>query len=177
MEANEKAEGQKTMRNSGALMKLPLSFYRRNTLSVAKDLLGKILVTNTPDGIVKARIVETEAYLGLSDKACHSYNKKPFGRVNVMFEDGGFSYVYLIYGMYYCFNVVTEGEGSPEAVLIRAAEPVFNIPLMEARRKTDKPKFLCNGPGKLCQALGITKEFYGTPLDSDQIYIEDAPPV
>lgn len=156
-------------------MKLPVSFYRQDTLTVAKSLLGKTLVTNTPDGIAKARIVETEAYLGFSDKACHSFNKKPFGRVNVMFQSGGLSYVYLIYGMYYCFNVVTEKEGAPEAVLIRAAEPIYNIPLMEKRRKTDKQKLLCNGPGKLCQALGITKELYGMPLDSDKIYIEDQP--
>lgn len=156
--------------------KLPLEFYRRDTLTVAKELLGKVLVTSTSEGVSKCRIVETEAYLGHSDKACHSYHKKPFGRVNVMFREGGLSYVYLIYGMYYCFNVVTEQEGVPEAVLIRAGEPLGDTSLTQQRRvKAKRFTQLLNGPGKLCSGMGITKEHYGVPLNSDIIYIEDMP--
>ncbi len=157
-------------------MILPNNFYTKDTLTVAKELLGKVLVTHTNEGVAKCRIVETEGYLGHSDKACHSYQKQPFGRVNVMFSEGGVAYVYLIYGMYYCFNVVTEKEGVPEAVLIRAGEPVGDTSLIEQRRvKARRFTQLLNGPGKLCEGMGIGKEHYGISLCSNQIYIEDAP--
>ncbi len=154
-------------------MKLNREFYTRDTLSVAKDLLGKILVHKTEEGTVKGRIIEVEAYLGKSDAACHSYKANPFGRTNVMYGDGGYSYVYFIYGMYYCFNVVTNKKDIPEAVLIRAVHPLEGIELMKERRKTEKLNNLCSGPGKLCIAFGIDKSCYGLDLCGDKLYIED----
>jgi len=161
-------------------MKLLREFYIRDTLSVARDLIGKTLVTNKDGKICKGIIVETEAYLGKNDKACHSYknNSRPAdglrsSRTNVMYGEGGYSYVYLIYGMHYCFNVVSSGENIPEAVLIRAVEPVEGIDVMMERRgfKTIYP--LCSGPGKLCAAFAINKGDYGADLCGDIIWIED----
>lgn len=156
-------------------MKLTRDFYERETITVAKELLGKVLVRNTPSGITKGIIVETEAYLGPKDAAAHSYKSKKEGRTNVQYGPGGFAYVYLIYGMYYCMNIVTEREQVPEVVLLRALEPTHGIPLMESRRKTDKLKNLCSGPGKLCMAMGIDKSCYGMDLCKNELYVEDAP--
>lgn len=167
--------------------KLPPAFYRRDTLQVARELLGKVLITNTPDGVCAGRIVETEGYLGPRDKAAHSYKASPFGRTNVMYEPGGKAYVYLIYGMYYCLNAVTREQGVPEAVLIRSVEPVEGITLMTLRRQASlrkKPgeglreipkKALLSGPGKLCLGMGIDKSFYGEELWGDRLFIGDAP--
>ncbi len=115
-------------------MKLDRSFYNRNTLIVAKELLGKILVHNIDGKLLKGKIVETEGYLGLRDKAAHSYGGKKTNRVETMYGDPGRAYVYLIYGMYYCLNIVTEEEGSPEAVLIRGVEPLEGIDEMSINR-------------------------------------------
>ncbi|MGL6194297.1 MAG: DNA-3-methyladenine glycosylase [Thermoguttaceae bacterium] len=143
-------------------------FYLQDAVTVARQLLGKRLVHRAPEGETSGIIVETEAYAGHADAACHSYLRKgPTGehRTNIMFAQGGFSYVYLIYGMYNCFNVVVNIEGNPEAVLIRAVEPENGVTLMESRRKmTDTPKKLCSGPGKLCIAMGITRSHYGVDL-------------
>lgn len=158
-------------------MKLSRSFYERDTITVARELLGKVLVRKTKDGITKGIIVETEAYLGEKDKAAHSYKAKKDGRVNIQYGKGGFAYVYLIYGMYCCFNVVTQVEGVAECVLIRALEPVGEMDLMHRRRKTDKVKNLCSGPGKLCMAMAIDRSLYGADLLGEEIYIEDAPPL
>lgn len=151
--------------------KLPRSFYERDSLTVAEDLLGKYLVHASMDGETIGKIVEAEAYRGPLDAAAHSYSGKRTARTKIMFGRGGFAYVYLIYGMYYCFNIVTAPENCPEVVLIRALEPISGIDLMKQRRKTDKLLNLCSGPGKLCTAMGITKEHYGTDLCSNVLYL------
>ncbi|MCM1161413.1 MAG: DNA-3-methyladenine glycosylase [Roseburia sp.] len=153
--------------------KLPRDFYTRGTLEVAKDLLGKILVHETPEGITKGKIVEVEAYCGVSDKGAHAYGGLRTDRTEIMFGPGGFSYVYLIYGMHSCMNIVTEKKEVPECVFLRALEPVEGIELMKKRRKTDKLKNLCNGPGKLCQAMGIDRSCYGLDLLGGQLYVEE----
>lgn len=153
-------------------MKLPKEFYQRSGLEVAPDLLGLTLVHNTKEGILKGKIIEVEAYMGTKDAAAHSYSGKPTKRTQVMFGPAGFAYVYLIYGMHYCMNVVNNDINVPEAVLIRALEPLEGIEIMKRRRQGRKLKDLCNGPGKLCSAMGITKEHNGMDLTGDQLYLE-----
>ena len=154
-------------------VKLDRSFYLGDTLDIAGSLIGKLLVSSTPDGIAAGRIVETEAYLGPLDKAAHAYKKSPSGRTNILYDEGGYAYVYLIYGMYCCMNVSTGKAGIPECVLIRALEPLEGIDLMTKRRKTDKLKALCSGPGKLCQALSIDRSLYGADLCKDKLFIAE----
>ncbi|GMA97418.1 DNA-3-methyladenine glycosylase [Pelosinus sp. IPA-1] len=151
--------------------KLKREFYERETLDVARELLGKYLVHNTIGGQTIGKIVEVEAYIGAIDLACHAYNGKYTNRTKVMFGRGGHAYVYLIYGVYYCMNIVTNQENYPEAVLIRALEPIEGIELMETRRKTDKVRNLCSGPGKLCMAMEITKLQNGMDLCDDTMYL------
>jgi len=143
-------------------------FYMRDAVSVARDLIGKKLVRLNGMEEISGIIVETEAYAGRGDAACHSYKRSgPSGqnhRTNVMFGPGGYAYVYLIYGMYDCFNVVANAPDEPEAVLIRALDPCGGISFMKERRKTQDIKKLCSGPGKLCMALGITREHYGADI-------------
>lgn len=153
-------------------MKLNRDFYLRDTLTVAKDLLGKYLVTNK-GGYTVGKIVETEAYLGPSDKACHSHRASPSGRTDVMYEEGGKAYIFFIYGMYNCFNVVTGPQGHAEAVLVRSLEPVYGTDLMFLRRKRTSLFDLCSGPGKLCISCGIDKSDYGRDLSSSSLFIED----
>jgi DNA-3-methyladenine glycosylase len=157
---------------------LPRKFYFSDAVTLARSLLGKRSIHRSPDGVTSGRIVETEAYAGFHDAACHSYRRKgPEGnhRTNIMFARGGYAYVYLIYGMYHCFNVVAADVGEPEAVLIRALEPLEGIPLMEKRRQiTGAVKKLCNGPGKLCVAMGITREHYGCDLRLGELVIVDS---
>ncbi len=159
--------------------KLSPEFYLRDTVIVARELLGKYLVHETERGRLVCRITETEAYCGPADKACHSYQKRsPDGRTNIMYKAGGYSYVYLIYGMYHCFNVVTCPEGQPEAVLIRSAKPVEGIELMEQLRRSKKgavPKVkdLLTGPGKLCTAMAISREQYGDCLWGEKLYLAE----
>ncbi|MBZ4663795.1 MAG: DNA-3-methyladenine glycosylase [Caloramator sp.] len=157
-------------------------FYKKDTLNVAKELLGKNIVRNINGHKLIGRIVETEAYIGPFDKAAHSYNNKKTQRNEVMFKDAGHAYIYFIYGMYYCFNIVTEDEGNPCAVLIRAIEPIDGIDYMcKLRYKKDlkeisKSQFknLTNGPSKLCIALNLDKSLNGINLFSDALYVEDA---
>jgi DNA-3-methyladenine glycosylase len=134
-----------------------------------------VLVCRSPDGDAFGRIVETEAYAGRDDAACHSYGRPaPTGlhRTDVMFGTGGHAYVYLIYGMYDCFNVVANVQGEPEAALIRAIEPLGGLDLMASRRGTSERRRLCSGPGKLCMALGITRDMNGADLcDGEKIFI------
>jgi DNA-3-methyladenine glycosylase len=139
------------------------SFFRQDTVELARKLLGCLLVHRTPEGVAAGMIVETEAYMGAIDKACHAYQNRS-GRTEIMYHDGGYAYVYLIYGMHHCFNVVTGPEGEGNAVLIRALEPIIGLDLMRKRRQTDKLQNLCSGPGKVCQALAITKGEYGLDL-------------
>jgi DNA-3-methyladenine glycosylase len=143
-----------------------------DSIQVAKKLLGKYLIHETPEGITKCRIVETEAYMGVLDKGSHAYSGKVTPRTEALYEQGGISYVYLIYGMYHCMNVVVNAKGLAQGVLIRALEPVEGIELMMQRRKTDKLKNLCNGPGKLCIAMGITKNENKKNLMTSSLYLE-----
>jgi len=162
--------------------KLPRSFYQRDAVVVAKELLGKHLVHRIGTTTLSGKIVEVEAYMGAIDKAAHSYNNRRTQRTEVMFGPGGYAYIYFIYGMYYCMNVVTGLENDGQAVLIRALEPVDGIDQM-ARNRFGKAHIeltkkqgiqLTNGPGKLCRALGITKENYGEDLTGNQLYIDDS---
>ncbi|SHI16811.1 DNA-3-methyladenine glycosylase [Sporanaerobacter acetigenes] len=162
-------------------MKLERDFYIRDTQTVARELLGKVLVHNVNGKIFSGKIVETEAYLGIIDKAAHSYGGKRTKRVEIMYGPPGRAYIYLIYGMYYCFNVVTKEEGTPEAVLIRGLEPIDGISLM-AKNRFNKElsqltnaqlKNLTNGPGKLCQAMELDKRLNGEDLCGDTLYIEE----
>ncbi len=139
---------------------VPKEFYFQKTIIVAKKLLGCYLVRNYKNNILLGKIVETEAYLGLKDPACHSYKGKT-ERCSVMFGEGGHFYVYFIYGFYHCLNVVTERKGVPEAVLIRALEPIEGIEIMKKLRKGKKN--LTSGPGVLCEAFKIDKNFNGHP--------------
>ena len=139
------------------------AFFRQDTVELARKLLGCLLVHRTSDGVAGGMIVETEAYVGAIDKACHAYRNRS-ERTEIMYHDGGYAYVYFIYGMHYCFNVVTGPEGEGNAVLIRALEPVIGLELMQRQRNTKSVRNLCNGPGKLCQALAITKSEYGLDL-------------
>ncbi|WFR56016.1 DNA-3-methyladenine glycosylase [Anaerocolumna sp. AGMB13025] len=153
-------------------MKITREFYERDAVTVARDLLGLTLVHKTMEGITKGIIVETEAYMGTIDAAAHSYKSNPSGRTNVQYGEGGHAYIYLIYGMYYCMNIVTNQVEVPEVVLLRALEPVEGIELMKKRRNTEKILNLCSGPGKLCAAMGIDKENYGMDLCQNQLYLE-----
>ncbi len=153
-------------------MKLERDFYLRSGLEVARDLIGKQLVRKTPEGVARGIIVETEAYLGPADAAAHSY-KRQTKRTNVQYGPGGFAYVYVIYGMHVCMNIVANREQVPEAVLLRALEPVDGLELMRERRRRQREKDLCSGPGKLCQAMGITMADYGADLCGGDLYVED----
>jgi len=144
---------------------LPRDFYARNTVEVARDLLGKVLV----HGETAGRIVEVEAYLGSGDEAAHSARGLT-PRTRVIFGPPGHAYVYLIYGMYECLNIVAEPEGQAGCVLLRALEPLAGIEVMKQRRGN---KALCNGPGKLTRALGVTWENYGADLTTGPLRVED----
>lgn len=158
--------------------KLPRSFYERDTLTVAKELLGKYLIHNSLNGRTIGKIVEVEAYIGPKDKAAHSYNGRKTKRTEVMFGSGGHAYIYQVYGLYFCFNVVTQKVGMPEAVLIRALEPVEGLELMAKRRGSfelnyNNIKRLTNGPSRLCQAMGINRSLYGEDLCKNRLFIAE----
>lgn len=157
------------------MRKLPRRFYLRDdTLEIARDLLGKLLVVPAGTGErVSGMIVETEAYLGAIDKAAHSYGNRRTTRTETMFAIGGTVYIFFIYGMYYQFNVVAGKIGSPHAILIRAVAPVENIEIMRGRRGAMKDINLTSGPGKLCIALGIDKTFNNADLLGDKIWLEN----
>ena len=155
---------------------LPREFYDRPTLTVAKELLGKVLVHRTPAGDAAGMIVETEAYIGEDDPACHAA-PGPTRRNAPLYGPPGFAYVYLNYGIHYLVNAVTEADGHPAAVLIRALAPVDGIRLMEKRRAPDGRHIdssgLCRGPGNLTRALGITLTENLNDLVSSPLVIED----
>jgi len=155
--------------------RLAVSFYERaDVLQVAKELIGKVIVTHFNKTLTAARIVEKEAYKGVTDKASHAYNNRRTARTEVMFGNPAFCYVYLCYGIHHLFNVVTNTEENPHAVLIRAIEPVSGIDQMLLR--TGKIKFdhtLTKGPGNVSKALGIFTAHSGWNLLSDEIFIAD----
>lgn len=162
-----------------SILPLRREFYTRPTLTVAKDLIGKYLVRLIHDEVLVGRIVETEAYLGEHDPASHAYRGKT-KRNEVMFNEGGYLYVYFTYGMHFCCNVVTERQGSGRAVLLRAVEPVAGLETMRryrGKRITDKNviRDLSSGPARLCQAFGIARKENGIDLCGDEIWIGKAP--
>lgn len=163
------------------MKKLERDFYNRDSITVAKELLGKILISKVGGKTLSAKIVETEAYMGITDKAAHSYGARRTQRVEVMYGNAGFVYVFIIYGMHNCFNVVTNEIDVPQAVLVRALEPLDGLDDMaESRFKKTYGELskqqkisISNGPGKLCKAFAIDRSFNGEDLCKNQIYIAD----
>ncbi|MGN1004274.1 MAG: DNA-3-methyladenine glycosylase [Oscillospiraceae bacterium] len=159
--------------------KLTRAFYDRDTITVARDLLGKHLVRVLDGETLVCRITETEAYIGRCDKACHAYGYKRTNRTETLFARPGTAYIYLIYGMYNCLNFVTEPEGEPAAVLIRGLEAVSGIETMTRLRYPKNPgkltayqqKYFLNGPGKLCKALSLDRSLNGLDLTGDTLYV------
>jgi len=143
------------------MKKLTRDFYQRNTVTVAKDLIGKRIVHKTGDRKTVVRITETEAYCGFNDPACHIYSGRITDRTKALVGPVGHAYVYLIYGMYYCFNIVAHKKGGAGGVFIRSAEPIEGV---SKKNRTD-------GPGRLCIALGIDKRLYGEDLCGNKIYL------
>lgn len=163
------------------MAKLTRDFYKKSSIQLSKDLLGKIIVRVIHGKRISCRISEVEAYMGTIDKAAHSYSGKKTGRTEVMFGAPGFLYVFFIYGMYNCVNIVAADVDIPEAVLIRAGIPLTGLDEMAERRFKKKYSLLSkkerinltNGPGKLCMALGIDRTNNGEDLCKDNIYLED----
>ncbi len=153
-------------------IKLPRVFFERPTLEVAPDMLGKYLVYHSPEGKLSARIVEVEAYIGHDDPACHA-SKGLTPRTRPMFGPAGFTYIYFVYGMYHCLNLVTEPEGTPAALLVRAAEPDEGQSVMGRNSPGKDGMELLSGPGKLCRSFGLTVDQNRLDLAGDTIYIED----
>jgi DNA-3-methyladenine glycosylase len=156
-------------------IKLSLAFYqRKNVVRIARELLGKMLFTNAEGVITGGVIVETEAY-SWRERGCHAFGSKLTPRTSVMFKPGGHAYVYLCYGVHHMFNIVTNVEGVPEAVLVRALEPCHGIPEMVRRRgKSVKFNHLTSGPGRLTKSMGIDRSFNGKILNDHEIWLQDA---
>ena len=166
-----------TARRSRQAPVLPRDFYARDTEIVARELLGAVLECRTPDGVASGRIVETEAYLGEHDLACHAAAGLT-SRTAPLYGPPGIAYVYFIYGMYWCFNAVTRQKDHPSAVLVRAVEPLDGEALMRARRPSARRAIdLTNGPGKLCLALGIDGTMNWHPLQRPPLRIRAGEPV
>ncbi|WP_114458715.1 MULTISPECIES: DNA-3-methyladenine glycosylase [unclassified Halanaerobium] len=158
------------------MKRLKHNFYQNDAVAAAEKLVGKLIVREINDKKIIVRIVETEAYAGPDDKASHAYNNRKTERTEVMFKNGGHVYVFLIYGIHHCLNIVTGKRGIPSAVLIRAVEPVLGIDLIRENRgvKSNKEEDLTNGPGKLAQALKIDLSFNGYNLiTGSKLYILD----
>lgn len=162
------------------MTRLPHDFYDRDTVTVARELLGKYLVRELDGELLVGRITETEAYIGRCDKACHAYNYRRTARTDTLFMAPGHAYIYLIYGMYHCLNFVTEPEGEPAAVLLRAVEPVAGLDTLLRLRYGDKPptqyrkKNLLNGPGKVCKAFSLTAKENRLDLTGDTLFLCDS---
>ena len=164
------------------MARLCREFYLQDTLTAAQALLGKYLVRRLGGEILAVRITETEGYIGRCDQACHAYNYRRTPRTDTLFRQAGTAYIYFIYGMYHCLNFVTEPEGEPAAVLIRAGEPILGADTIQHLRFGDKPltayrkKNFLNGPGKLCKGLSLTKEQNGLDLvTGEDLFVCDDP--
>ena len=157
------------------MKKLPLSFYaRKDVVSISKDLIGKIIVTNFDGIITSGRIVETEAYIAFTDKASHSFSGKRTPRNEHMYSAAGTAYVYICYGMHQMLNIVTNENNIPDAILLRAVEPLQGIDQMLKRRgKKESDKTLTQGPGNVGKALGISKLHSGFSLLGNEIYLTE----
>ena len=155
------------------MKKIPLSFYiRKDVVLIAKELIGKIIVTNFDGIITSGRIVETEAYVGITDKASHSYNKKRTARNEHMYAPAATAYVYICYGLHQMLNIVTNAKDVPDAILIRAIEPLLGIESMLKRTgKKILDKTLTRGPGNVGKALGIFKYHSGLNFLDEEIYL------
>ncbi|WP_456377404.1 DNA-3-methyladenine glycosylase [Thiolapillus sp.] len=154
------------------MSRLSPDFFARDAVSVARDLLGKLLLRSHHGKTLGGIIIETEAYLGEEDSACHA-SRGCTPRTRVMYGAPGHYYVYLIYGMYHMLNIVTGEQGHPQAVLVRALQPVQGMELMRELRGGVVNNRLCDGPGKLCQALAIDRELNARPVDSDVLWLEN----
>jgi len=156
---------------------LPRAFYARPVLTVARHVIGKLLVSESAEGVTRGRIVESEAYRGPSDRAAHSFGGRRTARTEAMFGPPGRAYVFFVYGMHWHFNLVTGRTGEPHAVLVRAVEPIDGAELMSARRGIGgDTRNLANGPGKLCKAFAIDGSDYGADLcRAGRLYIVDGP--
>ena len=155
------------------MKKIPLSFYtRKDVVEIAKDLIGKIIVTNFDGSITSGRIVETEAYVAITDKASHSFGGKRTARNEHLYAAAGTAYVYICYGLHQMMNIITNDKNIPDAVLIRAVEPLEGIDIMLKRTGKKKPdKTLTRGPGNVGKALGIFKQHSGNHLLGNKIYL------
>lgn len=156
--------------------RIPLSAYLRDPFEFAQEeLLGAYLCSSVGSVFTAGKITELEVYIGSCDRACHAYPNKLTPRTATMFRAGGCAYVFFVYGMYNQFNVVVSPEGTANAILIRSLEPVAGIETMQARRKVSELRNLTTGPGKLCQALGITrKEHDGADLCGNLLWLSPA---
>ncbi|MBQ8402569.1 MAG: DNA-3-methyladenine glycosylase [Clostridia bacterium] len=167
---------------------LPRSFFVTDGCTLAENCLGKLLVLETDDGVLSGLITETEAYMGVIDRASHAYGGRRTARNETMYREGGYAYVYRIYGLYHCLNFTAAAEGNPEAVLIRSVVPVEGIDLMVRSRMkngraksyptadamTEKQRIaMTSGPGRLCTAFGIGKEWNGADLTNGKLYLTD----
>lgn len=165
------------MDSAKQLKPLPREFYARPVLTVARDVIGKLLVHRAPEGLMVGRVVEAEAYRGPEDRAAHSWNGRRTARTEVMYGEPGLAYVFFVYGMHWHLNLVTTRAGAPHAVLLRAIEPLRGAELMAARRGVPASHVsLSNGPGKLCQALGVDRRHYGVDLTAGAaLFLSDGP--
>lgn len=156
------------------LSRLPLSFYARDCLDVAPECIGKLVVHDSPEGLVAGRIVECEAYRGPEDQAAHSAGGRRTARTEAMFGPPGRAYMFMLYGTSWALNLVTGQEGEPQAVLLRAIEPLIGVDLMAKRRGIAAArKEIGNGPGKLCHALGLGREHYGADLVNGRLFLAE----
>lgn len=163
----------------GRFRTLPASFFRRPAEDVATALLGRFVVRDLEAERLVLRVVEVEAYLGARDRASHAWQGRRTERNRSLFEDGGVAYVYFIYGMHYCLNVVTGRRENADAVLLRAAEPIAGAETMHEHRRlkrSPRPGDLAGGPGKLCQALSVDRGFDGSPLTRGVLRITEGEP-
>jgi len=165
------------MKQSARAATLPVAFFERPTEVVAAELLGKVVVSTVGGEITAGRIVETEAYLGYDDPASHGYRHRRNARNAALFGPAGVWYVYLSYGMHWCANLVCQRVGLASAVLLRALEPIEGLDVMRPRRGAVADRELCSGPGKLCQALGLTRELDGTLMEDGPVVVLEGDPI